>query len=555
MTSTERTPTLARDEGGAIMVVGLFMALALIAVAWIVIGIGDAVIARDRTQEAADAAVYTNAVIHARGMNLISFLNVVMMAMCILYLFISLVDLVLSSILSLTGVQENCHSCIGREALRIIVPIPFSPCQIAGFLHPIERWVYKLDRWYLHTIYEFIAPKVFKTQSFAALIVPILGTAGGALTGTEYKTLALSFSLSLFPGGGAPSVAGLDFNGLQKVFHKIPGIMWKVKGERPTDPPYVNIFEDRRIALPVESEPAFAYCIRGARFGLQFVLNLLNDKSFAGATFYTWQQEEPLSSIVYGAEQDAGEWFRMFFCRENMVEDWEGATPPSFWQKRIYVEAANWAIIMGMGPIWVRDDTNHKFYFEGDDFWAKRVRGMFIGPKRDVQYAYNGSDWYQIWGTAVQWTPPTGAASLVSLPARLFGSKDTRPPKEDHKWFWAQAEFYFDCTDPWQSIMCNRGSATAYQMNYRARLRRVHAINVVGDLFEMFLDNALMSRVLEKNVGEPLLNKLAAKLGWKGLAIKWIQEGVLKALRTDIVKIADQRVFTGGDNTSNKVLH
>lgn len=69
---------LAQDESGAVMVLGIFMCTCLVGVLWYLAGVGEAVIFRERMQEAADAVAFSTAVLQARGMNLIVLINLVM---------------------------------------------------------------------------------------------------------------------------------------------------------------------------------------------------------------------------------------------------------------------------------------------------------------------------------------------------------------------------------------------------------------------------------------------------------------------------------------------
>jgi hypothetical protein len=79
MATTDR-PSLARDEGGAVLVIGVFMASMLVGAIWYLIGIGDALVYREFLQDGADATAFSAAVYHARGMNALVMLNVVMAA-------------------------------------------------------------------------------------------------------------------------------------------------------------------------------------------------------------------------------------------------------------------------------------------------------------------------------------------------------------------------------------------------------------------------------------------------------------------------------------------
>src|SRR5690242_3723220 len=91
-TLRSRLPSAERevltDERGAVMVLGIFMCTVLVGALWYVAGIGDAIVFRERVQEAADASAFSGAVLHARGMNIIVLINLIMA--CILGLRVAL---------------------------------------------------------------------------------------------------------------------------------------------------------------------------------------------------------------------------------------------------------------------------------------------------------------------------------------------------------------------------------------------------------------------------------------------------------------------------------
>ncbi len=83
---------LGCDERGAIMVLGVFMAIFLTAALYYLIGIGEAIWQRERMQDAADAAAFSAAVVHARGMNLIALINMVMAALLAVLVALKLIE-------------------------------------------------------------------------------------------------------------------------------------------------------------------------------------------------------------------------------------------------------------------------------------------------------------------------------------------------------------------------------------------------------------------------------------------------------------------------------
>jgi hypothetical protein len=70
-------PDFRADERGAFMVMGIFMSLFLVAALWSIAGTGEAVLFRERLQQASDAAALGAASIDARAMNLVVLFNIV----------------------------------------------------------------------------------------------------------------------------------------------------------------------------------------------------------------------------------------------------------------------------------------------------------------------------------------------------------------------------------------------------------------------------------------------------------------------------------------------
>src|SRR5215216_2070896 len=74
----EESHHLLEDSRGAIMVLGIVIGALLVGSLWHLASIGDAMAWRERAQDAADAGAFENAVWHARGMNVIVAINIVM---------------------------------------------------------------------------------------------------------------------------------------------------------------------------------------------------------------------------------------------------------------------------------------------------------------------------------------------------------------------------------------------------------------------------------------------------------------------------------------------
>ena len=86
-------------EGGAIMVIGVFMAILLVGLLWYIAGIGTTIFHRERMQDAADAVALATAIGHARGMNLIVFINLVMAALVAIVLALKVIEMLLTGLI------------------------------------------------------------------------------------------------------------------------------------------------------------------------------------------------------------------------------------------------------------------------------------------------------------------------------------------------------------------------------------------------------------------------------------------------------------------------
>jgi hypothetical protein len=88
---TRRNTSVSRDDSGAIMVIGVFMAMLVTGFLYYIVGIGNTIIYRERMQDAADAIAFSGAVVHARGMNLIAMINIVLLVLMTVYIALNLI--------------------------------------------------------------------------------------------------------------------------------------------------------------------------------------------------------------------------------------------------------------------------------------------------------------------------------------------------------------------------------------------------------------------------------------------------------------------------------
>lgn len=84
--------TLWRDERGAIMVLALFCAVFAAALLFVLVGTAQSIFTREGLQDAVDSAALSGAILHARAMNLLVLINIVMAAFLAILVTIKLVE-------------------------------------------------------------------------------------------------------------------------------------------------------------------------------------------------------------------------------------------------------------------------------------------------------------------------------------------------------------------------------------------------------------------------------------------------------------------------------
>jgi hypothetical protein len=119
--SSPKTSNVAGDTRGAIMVMGVFLCLLVAASLWYLSGLGEAIVYRERTQEAADAVAFTIAAAHAKGMNVLVLLNLTMAL--ILSIRVALKALLTVEIIAEVVFGLACLDPFGGEVLCAAAPI------------------------------------------------------------------------------------------------------------------------------------------------------------------------------------------------------------------------------------------------------------------------------------------------------------------------------------------------------------------------------------------------------------------------------------------------
>ncbi len=142
---------IANDERGAVMIMGLFMALALIGMLWFLFGVGATLAFKEKMQQTADSAAFSAAAVHARDMNLIVAINMVMfilvgvwLVLCVTYTVSEIVSiymwiagavscLVGCELLPMSEATEDAKDAVGemKEAYQGLLDFALPACSLA----------------------------------------------------------------------------------------------------------------------------------------------------------------------------------------------------------------------------------------------------------------------------------------------------------------------------------------------------------------------------------------------------------------------------------------
>lgn len=411
--------SLRDDDGGAVMLVGLCMACFLIGALWFLIGIGDAIVFRDTMQEATDHAAFTSAALHAKGMNFIAAMNVILLAIVALHILLGVIHDVLL-VICIVGLPES-------------------------LLGICETW------WTARKVYTGYA-KVMKkaakaiawAEKGAAYGYPYVAFAKGRRIGNEYgEHSARQRSINMIPLSTSLVPGNVLVSPVNTVF-------------RTSIAP-----EDKKAGLPVTPKPMNELCKKLAQVGIDKVLSL----SGYGSGF---PGKDKFEDLVGGA-------LHLRYCNGlGLGGSGIKAKLLKLLDKIPGTGGDSGSEDDGKDDPWKKEDEQDGIGTQAygaatgsidpgfDVFWGKR------GPLVPWSGTANGNPWQQVWAINVRPSFSDGSEHAVAIAAGKLGVGQTASPSS----YYAQAEFYFDCTQTWDHGSCNGDDNAGYALKWRARMRR-----------------------------------------------------------------------------------
>jgi len=388
--AAQRRRDLVADRRGAIMVIGLFMAVALAGSLWFIMGIGDAIMVRDRAIEASDHAVFSAATVHARGMNYTSALNLIMFAIACIYVTLSLIANIIIGIGLLGGwVQVSLPWPFGDTCLPLAFPIGIAcpPCGAMGKVacntgHDLTDIVEKTN--------DRLVKPVFKALTALEDVVqtgfPLIAEVASIKIASDYKFQGFVLSPSLIPGLSKSDGVG-------------------------------------KIGLPVTKHENTFLCER-----------TFNEVEGAVSSFIPKPFNKAINFVI------------------GLAEYWVMHRPP--------------------------EDTWLGIGCDGDPWTKKGIHLVNDEKSGGKPVVYNGSDYLQMWALVIDAKDKDLGKAETKVSAagtKGFGGRGQTAP--DTRVYYSQAEYYFNCRGTWKNQDCYDDDErnASFSMNWRARLRRVHA--------------------------------------------------------------------------------
>ena len=449
------------DERGAILVMGIFMCACMVSILWYLAGLGDAIVFRERMGEAADATAFTAAVLHARGMNLLVMINLIMA--CILALRVALkVAYVVLNVLAIAfswvpGVGEALEGAAQFVEGVSSAADPAITAALEGL-----------------TAVEGIIPHV----------VPPAAIAGSVQVSLKYNPLVKEAAAAnpVTTLEGLPVEAG------------DPGVLCFQAGKAVVDIIFAIIPHVDKIKSIVGG--AFGdlvaaggdyFCeLGGGTSGPPDISGLINDSADKGCD----QQKDKLqtdSDTAAQAYQDACDSYRAS-CSSQLLPNEEPATLTAKQQadlSQLQGDAATKkAKLDAFDGDDCRKDAKDKINTKMKNKPSSSGGGGNIAPRRVIADWMNGVPNAQMLAVAVGDTKYLNSAPKgVSVGQWQSGGTITVP--ESAQFSLAQAEYFYDCSGKWETDSCNGKSKSGlrkdeqelamWNFRWRARLRRYSA--------------------------------------------------------------------------------
>lgn len=535
---------LHRDQRGAVMIVGLGMACFLIGSLWFMIGVGNAIVFRDLMQEAADSAAFTSAVIHAKGMNFISAINMILLIIISAYILMGVINDIMF------------FACLAW----------WPSCPAFVKYHNFWTKTAKIMKYGVDVAHYVELAISYGYPWFATYKAHTVGDDYGKFSPQKREISMWAVSTSNIPGAfinGPLNKAILAISPEGKKNDPNVFIGYKGNGKGPTlcndgsysnsagsgtcsghggvaavqiPPPQVGTGQPvdtytspaKKTGLPVAAKKWKDVCKKFGATLLNSIGDLIGMKIPSAVKTILqkgieWRYCNDMGSSsedslkgIYG--KDSAKEFDDAMTKSNESEAEAakkgGGTykPPTFDNSPgKSSQIGGDGSILGKLGIDIKLGSSGGSFDPGfDKWWGKD------GPLLPWAGAGNGTPWHQVWALNMNPDFIDESEHRVGIAARKFGVQSSADPM----FYISQAEFYYDCTKEWMDDGCNKEDNAGYSLRWRARLVRVEfpgIINMLSSFATDFLVNMKGYQAVNKKIVGAATSKLT-KMGVPSIA-------------------------------------
>lgn len=486
MHTSERDRGLASDDRGAIMVLGIFMCTCLVGSLWYLAGIGDAILLRERAQEAADAVAFSDAALHARGMNLIVLVNIVMACVLGIRVALKIAQLVLTIAAAVFGALGFLYPPFFAASGACLYGVQLLEQAITSTREPINQSLEALS--VAQDAVSMATPAAARAGSLAMVAKkyePVVTRAGVAHFGSESSLPIESGSQDklckeagrsvgyltgfVFEKAGLGALGGKPMKWLGDKFAWIASTspqhfceLGSASGDVDVSELFDEPAKERCANEPDAERDAFRssekeWQTKCAEYGVSCTGtdehgNPVESKQ-TGST--TPERQAELDRLRLLRDQDAR-------GAKELAESFEG----------------------GVGILdqprceqWAKNDMKRRQSEQNELSGKQSARGTSssksgVTPKRVAAGFRNGTKDGQVAGGVLVDSSRLGRSTrLVRVGAwKQKGGTAVDAPEGARLPSWAQAELFYDCSGTWER--CNEDEEAMWHMEWRARLRR-----------------------------------------------------------------------------------
>jgi hypothetical protein len=433
-------------DQGAVMFTGVFMACALSGALWFMMGIGDAVLFKELGQESADSSSMAAGSVHARGMNIMAGINLVMLIIVAIYLVLCVI----------VGIMHIVHialmsACYYNPYCNGVATAFMSATQVVEKVRDAAKSVMKTT-----------LPILSKVQNATAVVMPHLGQVAGIKAGKKYGNITVSISTSMIPGKDV-SLSGSEQSSLGSLTGGGGGVD--------------DMGTDKKLGLPAIQRNFSKLCeavtVKAANAMTEALGNSPAVKKLENQSIRTGfrRRSTPVTTeSLNSAVSSIKDTIVTLFCNEEDKEtnaNWYASSNP-----------------VSLPP-WIKKDGDDR------DFWASKNDYKGDGPKGVYGPAKNGSDWGQIWTFSLSQLKDETVMSKIEIAKFNFGKKaQTKLPPLPLA-YTTETEFFFDCRGTWDKDRCNGDDdidMSMYSLKWKSRVVRYHS---AGDTVAKIIESII----------------------------------------------------------------